>query len=107
MTYIRDGFEHLDAQELRILGTIKRLNAANRPTSSSQVAAATGIGRTTVTGVCHHLKARGFIANAGRGAAYHWRATAQPVPYSAEARHAAIAERARQRELNEQARSSN
>ena len=107
MTYLKDGYEYLDAQELRVYRVIQRLNAARRATNSSQVAAAAGISRTTVTGVCHHLKARGFLVNAGKGAAYHWQATSQPVPYSTEVRHAAIAERTRQRELNDQARSEN
>ena len=104
MTYLKDGFEHLDSQELRIYRVIQRLNKAGRTTNTSQVSAACGLGRTTVTGICQHLAARGFLVNAGTGAAYHWRVTAQPVPYSTEARHAAIALKARQRELNEQIR---
>lgn len=101
MTYLQDGDEHLDAQELRIYGIIRRLNDAHRSANSSQVAAAAQLGRTTVTGVCQHLAARGFLTDTGTGA-YHWRVTAQPVPYTATDRAAAD----RQRQLNEQIRNS-
>ena len=107
MTYVRDGFEHLDDQELRIYRVIQRLNAARRSANSSQVAAATGISRTTVTSMCQHLKRRGFLTDTSKGAAYHWHATSQPVPYATADRQAAIALARRQRELNDQTRSSN
>lgn len=80
MTHLIDGTEYLDDQERRIWNAVKRLNLRGRTTNSSQVSAETGIGRTTVTSVCHHLKARGFLGDTGKGAAYHWRVTTKKVP---------------------------
>ena len=79
MTHIRDGIEYLDAQEQRIYRSVRSLNEASRTTNTSQVAADCGIGRTTVTRVLSHLKARGFIKDVSKGAAYHWRTTSKPV----------------------------
>lgn len=80
MTHLIDGTEYLDDQEHRIWNAVQRLNGRGRTTNSSQVAAETGLSRTTITSVCHHLKARGFLRDASKGAAYHWRVTAKTVP---------------------------
>lgn len=81
MTTLRDGTEYLDNQEREIYLAVKKLSEAGRTTNSSMVARYTRIGRTTVTNVLHHLRARGFIRNAGKGAAYHWRVTDKPAVF--------------------------
>lgn len=80
MTRIIDGTEYLDAQEMRIYRAIRRLSEQGRTVNNSQIAADTGIGRTTAGFVVHHLKARGFLKDVSPGAAYHWRVTAQIPP---------------------------
>jgi hypothetical protein len=80
MTHIIDGTEHLDAQEMRIYRAVRRLSAQGRTTNNSQIAADTGIGRTTVGFVTSHLKARGFLKDVSSGAAYHWRVTTRIPP---------------------------
>jgi DNA-binding IclR family transcriptional regulator len=104
MTYLRNGWEYLTEDEAAVRGAILELAARKRTGNNSQIASATGLSRTLVGKITTELRMRGFITNTGKGAAYHWRVTAQPVPYSTEARHAAIALRRRQRELNEQIR---
>jgi hypothetical protein len=81
MTHIQDGTEWLDDQERSVYLAVGELNRASRTTNNSQVATAAGISRTAVTGVCHHLKARGFLRDASKGAAYHWRTTDKPVHF--------------------------
>lgn len=73
MTYLKDGIEYLDSQEMKIFESIRYLSNSGRTTNNSQIAADTGIGRTTVANVTAHLSARGFITDEGKGAAYHWR----------------------------------
>lgn len=107
MTYLKDGTEYLDNQELKAYQAVRRLNAARRTTNNSQVAASSGLSRATAARVCQCLRARGFLVNVSRGAAYHWRVTGQPVPYPAEARDRDRTLRDRQRELNAQIRNEN
>jgi hypothetical protein len=75
VTYIKDGTEYLDSREMRIYESVRYLNEQKRTTNSSQVAQASGDSPGIVTNVCHHLKARGFLADVSKGAAYHWRTT--------------------------------
>jgi DNA-binding Lrp family transcriptional regulator len=104
MTYLRDGFEHLTDDETNVYAAIKRLNAARRTTNNSQIANSSGLPRTAVGQLTEGLRARGFIRNTGQGAAYHWRLTGQPVPYSVEARKRDRELDARAREMNEKIR---
>lgn len=75
MTYIRNGREEFDANDAKVFGAIKDLNEDRRTTNNSQIASATGLSRTMVGSVTNHLRARGFIKNVSKGAAYHWRLT--------------------------------
>lgn len=104
MTYLREGFEYLDADETAVYEAIGRLTAARRTGNNSQVASYSGLSRTRVGQVTDGLRARGFIHNVSKGAAYHWRQTGLPIPYSVEARREALALKRRQRELNERIR---
>lgn len=104
MTYLRDGFEYLTEDEAAVRGAILELTARKRTGNNSQIASATGLSRTLVGKITTELRMRGFIVNTGKGAAYHWRVTAQPVPYSTEARQRDRELARRQRELNEQDR---
>jgi DNA-binding IclR family transcriptional regulator len=104
MTYLKDGWEYLTDEETAVYRAIQELTRRKRTGNNSQIASSTLLSRTTVGKLTTELRMRGFIVNTGKGAAYHWRVTAQPVPYSTEARHAAIALRRRQRELNDQIR---
>lgn len=79
MTYIKDGTEYLNAQEMQVYRTIQRLNVQRRSTNNSQIANSSGISRTAVGSVTTGLRRRGFIRNVSRGAAYHWRLTAKPA----------------------------
>ena len=79
MTTIKDGTEYLDEQERHVYMAISCLNDERRTTNTSQVAAAASLSRTTVSTVLHHLRARGYIRDIGRNAAYHWRLTGKPV----------------------------
>jgi len=104
MTYIKDGAEHLDHDELVVYNRIRSLAAAGRTGNNSQIANGTFVSRTRVGQITDQLRARGFITDVSKGAAHHWRVTTQPVPYPVEARNAAVSERIRQAELNEQIR---
>lgn len=75
MTFIKEGTEYLDWEEYRVYSAIKNLNAQHRTTNNSQIASATGLSRTKVGNLTWHLKARSYIKNVGKGAAYHWRLT--------------------------------
>lgn len=80
MTHIIDGTEYLDAQEMRIYRAVRRLSEQGRTVNNSQIAAETGISRTTATGVLYHLRARGFLRDDSKGAAPHWRTTDKIPP---------------------------
>lgn len=101
MTYLRDGWEYLTDDENLVYAAIRQLARDRRTGNNSQVASYSGLSRTAVGGITQELRRRGFITNTGKGAAYHWRVTAQPVPYSTADRQAAIALKRQQRELNE------
>ena len=104
MTYLRDGWEYLTDDENLVYAAIRQLTADRRTGNNSQVARYTGLSPTAVGKITTELRRRGFITNTGKGAAYHWRVTSQPVPYSTADRHAAIALARQQRELNEEIR---
>ena len=75
MTHIRNGTEYLDGREMRIWKAVRTLNKLGRTANSSQVAARARLPRSTVTLTCGQLAARGYLRDAGRGAAHHWRVT--------------------------------
>lgn len=100
MTYLRNGWEHLDDDENLVYAAIGLLARERRTGNTSQVASYSGLPRTRVSKVLATLDARGFITDTGRGSAHHWRVTGLPVPYSVADRAAARELRARQRELN-------
>ena len=77
MTHVKDGTEYLDAREIRVWTAVKRLNGQGRTTNSSQLATAARLSRDAATFTASHLKARGYLRDAGKGAAYHWRTTAK------------------------------
>lgn len=104
MTYLKDGWEYLTGEETMVYEVIRQLAAQKRTGNNSQIASATGFSRAMVGSLTTGLRMRGFITNVSKGAAYHWRVTAQPVPYSVEARQADRAIARRQRELNDQIR---
>jgi DNA-binding IclR family transcriptional regulator len=104
MTYLRSGWEYLTEDEAAVRGAILELAARPQTGNNSQIASATGPSRPRLGKITTELRMRGFITNTGKGAAYHWRVTALPVPYSVEARQAALALLRRQRALNEQIR---
>jgi membrane carboxypeptidase/penicillin-binding protein len=79
VTYRKDGTEYLDSREKRIHDAVRRLNGKHRTTNSSQVAAESGYSPGIVTNICSHLKARGFLTDVSKGAAYHWRVTDKPA----------------------------
>ena len=72
-----EGTEYLDAREMRVWNAVKRLNGQGRTTNSSQLATAARLSRNAATFTATHLKARGYLRDAGKGAAYHWRTTAK------------------------------
>jgi biotin operon repressor len=82
VTYLRDGVEYLTRQEQQIFNAIKYLNGKGRSTNNSQIAADTGISRTTVGHVTAHLRARGFIKDVSKKGtgAYHWRLGGKTPP---------------------------
>jgi hypothetical protein len=102
MTYLRDGWEHLTDDEAAVYAAIRELARQRRTGNNSQIAAYTRLSRTLVGQLTTGLRQRGFIRNEGKGAAYHWRVTAQPVPYSTEARRRDRELRDRQRAMNAQ-----
>ena len=79
MTYLKNGTEYLDDQEMRIYRAVARLNERGRTTNNSQVAEYSGYSRTTVGHVAEHLRARGFLTDISKPgtAAYHWRTGAK------------------------------
>jgi DNA-binding transcriptional MocR family regulator len=79
MTYIKDGTEYLDSQEMKVYEAVRANSAAGRTTNTSQVAADVQLSRTTVSNVLAHLKARGFIKDISHSAAYKWRLTDKPA----------------------------
>jgi Fic family protein len=80
MTYLKNGTEYLDNQEMQVYKAVEWLNKQGQTTNNSQVAAAAGISRATVRFITAHLRARGFLRDISKGAAYHWRTTArEPV----------------------------
>ena len=97
MTYLKDGQEYLTDDETAVYAAIRELARQRRTGNNSQIASYARLSRTAVARITRGLLARGFIRNVSKGAAYHWRVTAQPVPYSAEARR-------RDRELRDQQR---
>lgn len=101
MTYLRDGIEYLYEDEQVVYDAIKAISLARRTTNNAQIARYTGISNTRVGVLTTELRMRGFIHNVSKGAAYHWRATAQPVPYSRADRDRDRALARRARELNE------
>jgi biotin operon repressor len=80
MTYIRNGVEYLEPDELEVWHAVKALNAQNRTTNNSQIANRTGLSRTRVSKVTAYLKARGFLKDVSKGAAYHWRIGGKQLP---------------------------
>jgi DNA-binding IclR family transcriptional regulator len=75
MSYLKDGVEYVTWDEQRILIAVKALNAQGRTTNNSQIASATGLSRGKVSELTGTLRARGYIRDVSRGAAYHWRRT--------------------------------
>jgi hypothetical protein len=75
MTYIKDGAEYLDADEFRVYRAVVTLNGQGRTTNNSQVAAEAGLSRAAAGALAARMERRGFIRDAGKGAAYHWRLT--------------------------------
>lgn len=100
MTYLRNGQEYLTEEETAVREAIRYLAAQRRTGNNSQIASATGLSRTLVGKLTTELRMRGFITDVSKGVAYHWRVTAQPVPYSTEARQRDRELARRQRELN-------
>lgn len=100
MTYLKDGWEYLTDDENLVYAAIKALTRDRRTGNNSQIARYAGLSPTTAGRITQELRRRGFITNAGKGAAYHWRVTTQPVPYSTADRQAAIALKRQQRDLN-------
>lgn len=82
MTHVIDGTEYLDSREMKIWRSVRYLNGQHRTTNSSQVARDSGYSSGIVTQVAGHLKARGFLTDTSRGAAYHWRITDKIPPES-------------------------
>lgn len=80
MTHIRGGIEYLDSREMKIWKSVRYLNEQGRTTNNSQIAADTGISRTTVGFITSHLRAREFLRDVSKGTAYHWRADTGKIP---------------------------
>ena len=100
MTYLKDGWEYLTEDETAVYTAIKALTADRRTGNNSQIARYARLSPTTVGRITQELRRRGFITNTGKGAAYHWRVTTQPVPYSTADRQAAVTLKRQQRDLN-------
>src|SRR6266576_3677484 len=81
MTYLKDGFEYLTDDELKIVYAIDQLRRENRTGNNSQIASYSHLNRTAVGWLTEALSARGFIKDTGKGNAHHWQTTDQPVPY--------------------------
>lgn len=57
-----------------------KLASEGRTGNNSQIARCAGISRNAVSETTGILAQRGFIVDKGKGAAYHWRPTAKPMP---------------------------
>lgn len=75
MTYIKNGVEYLSSDEAEVLRWVASLNADRRTTNNSQLASHTSMPRSRIAAITMTLKRRGYIRDAGKGAAYHWRLT--------------------------------
>lgn len=77
MTYVRDGQEWLNANEMAVYRAVCKLAGQGRAANNSQVSNASGINRTAVVYITTTLRRRGYIKDVSPTArnAYSWRPT--------------------------------
>lgn len=63
-----------------VYAAVCKLVSEGRTGNNSQIARCTGLSRARVRQVTSMLRQRGWITDAGKGAAYHWHPTGKPVP---------------------------
>ena len=63
-----------------VYAAVCKLVSDGRTGNNSQIARYTGVSPTRVATVTRMLRQRGWIVNASKGAAYHWRPTSKPMP---------------------------
>lgn len=71
-------------EQYRVANAVLNLNHRGRTTNNSQIASVTGLSRQRVADATAVLSAAGYIRDTGKGAAYHWRRTAKPLPKARE-----------------------